>query len=188
MKRHTSLAALVLLLAPHAAAQGSDGFVGTSRSVMTSTLCTRVATCTATGSATVLGGTRSFYHLTLRRPGQAGFALNAYDLYVDVHAGVATSATLLYPASNGDLSDGLFRRAFFTAATGVPLGGAAPAIETSCVVKLRGKGANYVIRDIAIPLDGARQQMTMVLAVGTSSWAFRDVPDTQRITTTTTCP
>ncbi len=186
MNLRTFYAAVVLLMASQAAAQGGDAFVGTAKSILKSSLCTRLAVCTPTGSAVVLGEKRTFYHLKLRNPTAKG--LNDYDLYVTTSDGKTSNVVLLYPGSNGDFSDGKFRLAFLTATTGVSFPDQAKAIQYSCSMKLRGTNSNYVVNDIMINLDGAHQVMTMVLAVGPYAWAFRDVPESRTVTYVAPCP
>lgn len=186
MNTHLFYAAMTILAASQASAQGGDAFVGTSKSMLKSSLCTRLALCSPTGSAVVLGEKRTFYHLKLRTPISGG--LNDYDVYVSSRNGVTTNAVLLYPGSNGDFLDGKFRLAFFTAATGVSFPDQPKAIQYSCSLKLRGANSNYVINDIVVSLDGAHQVMTMVLAVGPYAWAFRDVPESTKVTYVALCP
>ncbi|GGO40705.1 hypothetical protein GCM10008949_50480 [Deinococcus humi] len=179
-------AAMTLMATSQAAAQGGDAFVGTSKSILKSSICTRLAMCSPTGSAVVLGEKRMFYHLKLKNPTAGG--LNDYDLYVTTYGGVTTNVVLLYPGSNGDFSDGKFRLSFFTAATGVSFPDQPKAIQYSCSLKLRGINSNYIVNDVVIGLDGAHQVMTMVMAVGPSAWAFRDIPEFRKVTYVAPCP
>lgn len=186
MSRAGLLAAGVLLTASHAAAQGSDGFVGTSKSMLASSICTRVAVCTPSGSAVVLGEKRSFFHLKLRRPVPGG--LNEYDVYVTTRAGVATSAVLLYPSAQDGYGDGKFRLAFFAAATGVSFAGQPKDIEYSCSMMIRGARTNYMVGDNSISLGYARQQLTVVLDLGKDDGqAFSDIPKSRKVTFSTEC-
>ncbi|MDK2010987.1 MULTISPECIES: hypothetical protein [unclassified Deinococcus] len=184
-RRSIGIFAIALLLS-QASAQSGDGFVGTSKSILNSSLCTQIAVCKATGSAVVMGAKRSFYNVTLRQ--RVAYGLNTYDLYVTTRNGVAESVTLLYPPAQDGFGDGKFRLAFFTAATGVSFKGQPAAIEYSCEMRLRGTKSNYYITDDSMSLFYARQQLTTVMSISKDdSQMFSDIPKSRIVTFSTNC-
>ncbi len=186
MKRQFISVAAGLLLTQASAQSSGDGFVGTSKSILNSSLCTQIAVCKATGSAVVRGEKRSFYNATLRRKPEYG--LNTYDLYVTTKNGVVQSVTLLYPPAQDGFGDGTFRLAFFTAATGVSFKGQPEMIEYSCEMRLRGARTNFYVSDGDIPAGYAHERVTTVSNVGKEDGQmFSGIPRSKIVTFSTEC-
>ena len=185
-RRFIGTLAAGLLLSQASAQSSGDGFVGTSKSILNSSLCTQVAVCKATGSVVVMGEKRSFYNITLRR--KVPYGRNSYDLYVTTRNGVAQSVTLLYPPAQDGFGDGKFRLAFFTAATGVSFKGQPEMIEYSCEMRLRGAKTNYYIGDGDIPGGYAHEKLTTVSNVGKEDGhMFSSIPKSKTVTFSTEC-